>query len=67
VIDFGRIRIHAILSLRFRRRLPLHVIRGVGAAALQGVNVIDDVAWTSSVRGMSSWAGMLSPESATCR
>ncbi len=54
--------LHAILRLSLVDGLPLHISRGIRPAALQGDNMVDDVAETWPCRQMRGWARMLALE-----
>ena len=54
--------LHPILRLSLVDGLPLHVRRGIWPAALQGDNMINDVAGAWACRLLRGWAGMLALE-----
>jgi hypothetical protein len=55
----------AVLRLRIRNGLPLHVACRVGPASLQRCDVVDDVSRTPPSGFSSCWTRMASPELGT--
>ena len=54
--------LHAIFRLSLVDSLPLHIRRGIWPAALQGDDIINNVAGAWACRQMRGWAGMLALE-----
>ena len=55
-----------VLGFAHRYRLPLHVVRGVGSAALQRLDVIDHITGTPTARPASGRARILPLEGVLC-
>jgi hypothetical protein len=57
-----RVLLDLVLRFRFLPRLPLHIVRRVRAAVLQGLNVIDHVASARSSCRTSCWTRVVAAE-----